>query len=267
MNKEIKRLFFAMEVHAPWPAKLPSGRLLDESHCHLTLAFLGNIPYSPLHNQLETFPKPPMRISVVGHFDSCLTLPPRHPHVVAWHARWLDENTPVADFQKTLMDWLISLDYSLDTRLWKPHVTICRQPFNSQAWMKAFVPLPFYTGSIHLYESTGNLQYIPIWSYPIKPPFEEIDHTADMAFIIRGETVHQLYQNAFTALAFKAPEFLNFFEPNPLLNTFDDLVIALNGILASVDRAVGCSMKAVSFHGSIMVLQDSSLQWEMIVDV
>jgi 2'-5' RNA ligase len=267
MLDEIKRLFFGIEVHAPWPSQLPPGRLLDEAHRHLTLAFLGNIPYPSLEDLLDHFPHPSMQVGSVGYFDSCLTLPPRHPHVIAWQAHWVDERSPVIAFQKTLVEWLLSHHYSLDTRAWKPHVTLCRQPFDSHAWKKVFVPLPFYASSIHLYESTGNLNYVPLWSYPIQPPFEEIDHTADMAFIIRGETLQQLYRNAFASLAFKAPQFLDFFSPEPSLQTLDDLIIVLNNIIAHMDSAVGCPMKAVSFHGKVVTLPNSLLQWEMIVDV
>jgi RNA 2',3'-cyclic 3'-phosphodiesterase len=267
MHEEIKRLFFGIEIHAPWPPKLPPGRLLDVTHRHLTLAFLGNIPVRLLLALLETFPIIPMRIGTAGYFDSCETLPPRHSHVIAWHARWLDDHHSVLIFQKNLTDWLLSHHYSLDTRPWNPHVTLCRQPFDPQAWKKAFTSLPFYTGAIHLYESIGNLNYIPLWSYPVKFPFEEIDHVADMAFIIRGETLEQLYRNAFICLAFKAPEYLNFFIPLKPVHTLDEIIITLNAILTNVDMSVGCPMKAVSFHGEIVHLQDSSLQWEMIVDV
>ena len=76
MKEEIKRLFFGVEVHAPWPSQLPSGRLLDETHRHLTLAFLGNIPYSSLMNHLDTFSIPPICVGSSGYFNSCLTLPP-----------------------------------------------------------------------------------------------------------------------------------------------------------------------------------------------
>ena len=31
MKEEIKRLFFGIEVHAPWPYLLPKGRILDHS--------------------------------------------------------------------------------------------------------------------------------------------------------------------------------------------------------------------------------------------
>ncbi len=267
MQEEVKRLFFGIEVHAPWPAQLPKGRLLDEAHRHLTLAFLGNIPYPPLRELLKNFPKLTLKIGSVGYFDSCLTLPPRHPTVVAWHAHWLDKHAPIVNIQKILSDWLASHGYSLDQRPWKPHVTLCRQPFDAQVWMQDFRPLPFYASSIHLFESTGNLRYLPIWSYPIKAPFAEINHTADIAFIIQGENLQQLYEHAFTALAFKAPEFIEFFTPVESFNHLDDVIIALNAIVSLVDSKIGSPLKAISFHGEIVPLQDSLLQWEMIVDV
>lgn len=266
MNDEIKRLFFGIEVHAPWPEKLPRGRLLDEIHRHLTLAFLGNIPFAPLQSVMEQFPSPSMKVGTVGYFDACLLLPPRHPHVVAWHAKWWDEQNPIITFQKKLSAWLASLGYSLDDRPWEPHATLCRSPFDSTKWKEAFAPLPFYTASIHLYESTGRLQYVPIWTLPIVQPFQEIDHTADMAFLIRGETLGHLYLNAFAALAYKAPSLLEFFSL-PIINSLDDLIIALNASIGRADSAVGCPMKAVSFHGEAAPLSDSILQWEMIVDV
>jgi 2'-5' RNA ligase len=266
-ESDIKRLFFGIEIHAPWPSQLPRGRLLDESHRHLTLAFLGNSAYSPLIEALNHFPKVLLKVGSVGYFDSCLILPPHHPHVMAWHAHWLMGDISIVNFQKILTDWLTSLGYGLDKRDWMPHVTLCRDPFDAEAWIKEFVPLPFYTGSIHLYESMGNLTYIPRWSYPIKAPFEEINHTADMAFIIRGESLQQIYSNAFTALAFKAPELVRFFIPQESFNHLDDIIMTLNDIISRADSIVGNPFKAISFHGEIIPLKDSLLQWEMIVDV
>lgn len=268
MKKEgIKRLFFAIETHAPWPSDFPKGRMLESSHRHLTLAFLGNIPFAPLLKLLDQFPKPPMRVGSAGYFDSCLPLPPRHPHVVAWHAKWWETNPPLHEFYSLLSQWLDSHHYAIDHRPWKPHVTLCRQPFDPEAWKQAFKPLPFYTGSIHLYESKGNLNYIPIWSYPLQFPFEEIEHTADMAFLIHGETPLQLYHHAFAALAFKMPELLDYFMPGVAITELVDIIVLLNAIICQADAAIGCPMKAVSFHGEISVQPDSLLQWEMIVDV
>lgn len=266
MKEEIKRLFFGIEVHAPWPAPLPKGRMLDESHRHLTLAFLGNIPFAPLLKLLEHFPKLPMHIGSVGFFDACLTLPARHPHVVAWQAHWWNGYSKCLELHSLLTQWLSSHRYSIDERKWLPHVTLCRQPFDPGKWKEAFKPLPFYTSSLHLYESIGNLNYIPIWSMPIPCPFEEIEHTADMAFIVRGETLLELYHHAFAALAFKAPDLLDYFMAGPIASLVD-IIVLLNAIICQADAAIGCPMKAVSFHGEIIVQPDSLLQWEMIVDV
>jgi 2'-5' RNA ligase/SHS2 domain-containing protein len=263
-----KRLFFGLEVSAPWPETLPLGRLLDVKHRHMTLAFLGNIPFPPLEKLLETFPACPMKVGSAGFFDKCLLLPPRHPKVLAWHVSWLAESSPVEPFQETLSHWLREAGYPIESREWLPHVTLCRAPFDPHAWKKSFSPLPFYTSAIHLYESVGNLVYEPIWTYPIAAPFVEIDHTADIAFIISGESLLQIYTNAFVALAFKFPEFTEYYEqPQINLSSIDDVVILLNQIVTAVDSADGSPIKAVSFHGNVIKQSNDVLNWEMIVDV
>ena len=267
MKDNIKRVFFGVEVEAPWPTELPRGRVLDAAHRHMTLAFLGNISYPPLRDILPNFPTPPMRIGLVGHFDKCLALPPHHPHVIAWHAYWQDDSRDLISFQKALSNWLRENNYTVDEREWLPHATLCRQPFNPREWEKAFSPIPFYTGAINLYESMGNLSYVPLWSYPLLVPFEEIEHMADMAFKVYGETIQQLYHHAFTALAFKFPQLLNYFKPIDSIQTLDEIIMALNDIIGRADAEIGCPMKAVSFHGDIMTHANATLEWEMIVDV
>lgn len=267
MKNENKRLFFGLQIAAPWPEDFPKGRLLDQAHRHMTVAFLGNVSFDSLQEGLTRFPLVSPRIGLVGHFNACIALPPAHPRVVAWHAVWLDESSGLIHFQKELVGWLKNLDYQVDAREWLPHVTLCRQPFDLVSWMKAFVPIPFYTGAIHLFESVGNLIYTPIWTCPIRAPFEEIEHTADRAFIVRGETLLQLYHHAFTALAFKCPALLDFFCPLQSQGTLDDIIIELNGIIGRADGSIGCPMKAVSYHGEVVELEDSTLEWEMIVDV
>lgn len=267
MKEGYKRLFFGVEVQAPWPEKLPLGRMLDEKHRHMTLAFLGNVPFPPLQESLKDIPHPGIKVGISGHFDACLFLPPGHPNVVAWRAVLKDEQLALANFQQTLSRWLMGQGYFLQEREWLPHMTLCRKPFDPHAWKKTFVSLPMCTGSIHLYESMGNLVYEPIWSFPIKKPFDEIEHTADIAFLVRGETLLQIYHNAFTALAFKFAPLLNFFKPRPKIETIDEIVMALNESVGDADGLEGCPFKAVSFHGDVIQLEDSTLQWEMIVDV
>lgn len=267
MNEEIKRVFFGVEVHAPWPLKLPHGRLLDEEHRHLTLAFLGNIPFHPLLDMLKNFSIPSPRVGTSGKFDRCLLLPKRHPNVVAWQASWYSNHTSIVFFQKELLDWLAQHNLPVDGREWLPHVTLCRRPFDAHAWERNFVPIPFFTQSLHLYESVGNLVYKPIWSLPVCPPFEELEHTADIAFKISGESYQELYVNAFTALAFKFCPLLDFYFQPSVIETIDDIVICLNDVIAKADSVIGAPFKAVSFHGEAIILPDKTLQWEMIVDV
>ena len=110
----------------------------------------------------------------------------------------------------------------------------------------------------------GDLKYEPIWSYPLLKPFEEIDHTADLAFLIRGENLQQLYQNAHLALSFSHPPFIKYIKEDPLEN-LDSVIRTLNRSLKELDQEEGAPFKAVSYHGSISV-QDTLL-WEMIIDV
>lgn len=267
MNEEIKRLFFGVEVHAAWPSSLLHGRILDETQRHLTLAFLGNVPFAPLAKILNDCPSLPMRTGSVGFFDSCVMLPPRHPHVVAWQANWWSGGSQLQDYQLILSEWLAAHHYAVDRRPWKPHVTLCRQPFIIEEWLKAFKPLPFYTSHVHLYESKGDLRYLPIVSFPVQAPFEEISHTADLAFNVYGESLQQLYFHAFAALALNAPELIDYLILGKPIASLVDIIVLLNAIICRADAEIGCPMKAVSFHGEIMVQLDSLLKWEMIVDV
>ena len=132
---------------------------------------------------------------------------------------------------------------------------------------KKFTPLPFATTNIHLYESLGNSSYIPLNTIPVKKPFEEIEHTADIAFIVRGWSLDELYHNGFTALAFKFPQLLPFFIKQVELSTVEDVIMAINQCLCEADTKIGCPMKGVSFHGQAAKQNDDTLEWEMIVDV
>lgn len=268
-NTTLKRLFFGIEIQAPWPEALPKGRLLDEKHRHLTLAFLGQIPYEPLMKKLDECPffTKPIPLGVSGWFDACLTLPTHHPHVVAWHPCWYQERSILFEIQFTLNEWLKQLGYKMDSREWLPHATLCRQPFDHKEWKKTFAPLPLSTSNIHLYESIGSCTYVPLWTYPIKKPFEEIEHTADIAFIVRGSSILELYHNGFTALAFKFPPLIHYFIQIDALNALEDVIITINQCMSLADTDIGCPMKAVSFHGNAAQTEDATLEWEMIVDV
>lgn len=268
MKNEIKRLFFGWEIASPWPEKFPKGRLLDENHRHMTLFFLGETDYPKLIKALENFPTPPFKMGVVGKFDQCLLLPKHFPNVVAWHGEFLEKKKEIFEFQKNFGQWLIKHDlfHKDSNREWLPHTTMCRKPFDFEGWKNSFHSLPFITGPIHLYESLGNLQYRSCWNYPLRHAFEEISHTADIAFHIFGETIEDLYLHAQMALAFKFPPLISFLSEGKEKISLDDMIIELNEIVTKADTMIGCPFKAISFHGELEQ-KENLLLWEMIVDV
>jgi len=265
MDSEIKKLFFAFEIMAPWPTEYPKGRLLAAESRHLTLAFLGNVNYFELKMILPEFPPLPFQVGPVGVFNKVLFLPPRRPHVVAWHSE-LDAAQPLNEYYHQLIHWLTDHHYRVDERDFLPHVTIARSPFVINEWRKSFFPIPMAITGLHLYESVGNLIYTPIWTYPLLSPFQELDHTADIAFLIRGETIEKLHFNAQIALAFKHSPMLPFIHVDHLESNLDDLIISLNALISRVDCEIGSPFKAVSFHGDLQE-ENHILKWEMIVDV
>jgi 2'-5' RNA ligase len=267
-NTSLKRLFFAFKVNMPWPSPLPHARLLDENVRHMTVAFLGQTDFSKLEPLLSTLPLPIFKVGQTGATDQILFLPERHPHVVAWHASDGNQMYSLANYAQQLIEWLLQHDFSPDTRHpFLPHITLGRAPFDRHAWQKAFVPLPLVVDSLHLFESQGQLHYQPVWSQFFKEPFLEIEHTADIAFHIRGESITQLFNNALTALAFKYPILLKFNSEASQISDIDDIIMALNRIISLADSVVGCPFKAISYHGEIEKEADGVLHWEMIVDV
>lgn len=268
MTEETKRLFFGFEVMAPWPAEFPKGRILDESCRHMTIAFLGQTPHERLTDQLTNLPAPPFKVGQVGHFDRCLFLPENHPRVTAWHMKWLNPESEIEGYYKQLVGWLKSNHFNVDERdRLLPHLTISRAPFSIKEWKEHFVKLPFMTKDLLLLESLGNLQYRPCWRLPIQAPFEELEHTADIAFRIRGESIHDLHRNALMALTFKFPSLIAYFASLRQVNDLDDLIIQLNEVVGQADMDKGCPFKAVSYHGSVAQAEDQTLTWDMIVDV
>lgn len=264
---EDKRLFFALEAEAPWWQKLPKGRLIKEDQRHLTVAFLGNIDFSLLKPHLSNCPIPGFQVGLTGVFDKVAFLPKNHPKVVAYHTSLEDLPLLIA-YVRTLGNWLNAHGFTPhEHKEFLPHITICRAPFDFQEWRQAFHQIPVVLKALHLYESAGGLQYTPIWTHHLHLPFEELDHTADVAFNIYGESLEQLFRHSFIALAFKDPELIKYWQKGGLdLKTIDDVIIALNQIVARADSAAGSPFKAVSFHGEVQK-ENGLLKWEMIVDV
>ena len=196
----------------------------------------------------------------MGWCDRLLFIPEEHPKVAAYHIEWLHGD--LAPLHAALQQWL-SLT---DKRAFLPHVTVARSPFDREEWRETFEEFPIALRAIHLYESRGHLTYVPLWTYPLLLPFEELEHTADIAFLIRGESLSALFAHAQIALSFKFPEFLRYFSRvcSQIFRRADHWSSTKGISLA--DQEIGCPFKAVSFHGEILQ-KEGLLLWEMIVDV
>ncbi|CCB91308.1 putative uncharacterized protein [Waddlia chondrophila 2032/99] len=120
---------------------------------------------------------------------------------------------------------------------------------------------PFSAHTVHLFEDEAS-----IWSLSFPPAFEEIDHTADIAFAVKGEDLEQLHYHALVALAFYEPQMIPFIPIPRSSADLDTIIIHLNSLITKIDTESGCAFKAVSFHGRIKEMQ-GFLQWEMMIDV
>jgi RNA 2',3'-cyclic 3'-phosphodiesterase len=162
--EDTQRLFFGAETIAPWPKELPRGRLVEESSRHLTLAFLGTISFKSLEPHLFTIPQAPFDIGIVGISDQLLALPNRHARVIACHVKWLEHEETLRSFHRALIQWLLKANYTVQDRELLSHITIARAPFDRDEWMQLQLCLPFVLKGFHLYESVGNLSYVPLLS-------------------------------------------------------------------------------------------------------
>jgi len=263
---EFKRLFFAVEVIAPWPDQFPNGRILLETDRHLTLAFLGDVDVDRLQLLFSDFPKPSFSIGLAGIFDQVLFLPRDPPHVAAWHIQLLEQKEEFLAFQKVLSGWLEAQGFSPKdkNREFLSHMTIARQPFVLREWKETFQKLPLFLKDLRLCESLGDSKYKVLWNQSILAPFDSIEHTADLAFRVRGTSFSQLHLHAQLSLSFHFPPLIQYFSFAEV-SSLEQIISSLNRIIAQVDTEIGCPFKAVSFHGDLWV--HDFLEWEMIVDV
>lgn len=266
MENDLKRLFFAFEVDAPWPETLPKGRVLAEADRHMTVAFLGTTSLRRLQRLANTFPSSPEPIGPVGMFDGCLFLPKGAPNVVSWHAHLASNFGVWTGFQQKVVGWLNDNGYNVSMRSFLPHVTLARTPFRSSEWRETFASLPFVVKGLHLYESVGKLVYTSRLQFPLQPAFEELDHTADLSFAVRGRDLCQLEHHACYALAFKFPDLLPYIKQDRSAASLENVIENLNAVIACADQEIGCPFKAVTYSGELEQ-QEGHLTWEMIVDV
>ncbi|GAB4187729.1 MAG: hypothetical protein Tsb0015_06780 [Simkaniaceae bacterium] len=264
-----KRLFFGAEVQAPWPERMPeSGRFLDPDHRHMTLAFLGDASWEDLKEILSCCPINELKIGIAGKFSKVVFFPSeKYQRVAAWEVEILEKVQIFMEIQERLCSWLEENNFSVDKRKFHPHVTMARGKVDQEEWKSLFEPIPLVVTSIHLYESLGRSQYKSLWHYPLLWPFEEIEHTADLAFLVRGKSPEEVHLHAQLALTFSFPELLPFVELDSLSEDLDDIVIQLNDLVTRSDQEIGCPIKAVSFHGEVKKIQEEIYQWEMIIDV
>ena len=264
-ESDTKRLFFGAQVKAAWPQELASGRLIAEDARHITLVFIGQEDFPMLERQLKHIPKPSFRIGIAGVGSEWVFLPKEDARVVALNTTWFEDPQPLFSFQMALSEWLISCGYTLKKHSFVPHITVARSPFEKEEWKKHFEPVPFFLSTFHLYESLGHLNYRSLWNHSLIDPFIELDHTADIAFEIRAQSIKQLFVHAQLALFFKFPPLSQFYTPSST-EALDAIIMELNRMIALADAEGGCPFKAVSFHGTI-VKRDGLFTWEMIVDV
>ncbi len=265
LHEEKGPFCLGLKVDAPWPEEMPKGVCVSENFRHIKIADFPHLSDQREQGleQLHAFSLKRM-VGQVGDFDSCFFLPSDQPQEVGWRAH----SEELLTFQNGLLKELFFLHPKEEKEEnQNPSMLLCRSPFDPEEWQKAFIPLPFKTDALHLYAQEGPLLFRSLWSVSFLPSFEEEEHTADMAFKIHGENLQEIYRHAFTALAFKIPELLPFFIPLPHIDHLDDIVIVLNQSVSAADAAIGCPLKAVSFHGDLVYLDPSTLQWEMIVDV
>ncbi len=266
-RESTKRLFLAFEIAAPWPEKHPKARFLREQDRHITLVFLGDVAWEPMPQRLDKMPKPTFHLSPAGICDNFLFLPPRHPRVVSYHIFWKTAGEALASYQDEVSSWFSEKGYKINKRSFLPHVTIGRSPFAVSAWKKHFQALPCIAKNLHLYESFEHLHYKPIWTFPMVAPFEQIDHTADLAFRIRGNTLRDLLIHSILALAFHDPTILEIDFPKESPDSLDEIIALLNRVISESHDKFAYKFKGIFHHGEIKKRKDNLLEWEMSVDL
>lgn len=243
----MSRVFIGFQVDAPWPAKLPNGGHIHPGERHMTLAFLGDVDLDSLLSHLPEFPLPPLTMGFVGHFSETLFLPPKHPSVVAWHADLEEKHREISEYQLQVSDWLKLRGFppAGEHRVWLPHVSICRTPFDKHEWEQVFEKYPFTCSKIHLYESVGNLRYESRWIYSLFPPFEQIKNSEGLVYTIRGKSLDEVYKHTQAALTFLDTHFLSAFDERAQPKNIEQMERSFNDSLRRVNAKWGSSVKSL----------------------
>ncbi len=262
--------FIAAEVIAPWPEKMPkSGRLISPDSRHLTLAHLRETSFQSIEKVLAKSPIHHLKISPVGQFTDTLFLPnSKQPRLVAWEVQRLEKKKASRQILQDVRDDLENCGIEIDKKAFHPHVTLAQGDIDVDEWKDHFTKIPLILKKIHLYRSEGNGRYQSLWNLPLELPFQEMPHTADMAFLLRGKTPEEIHLHAQVAIAFAFPQFFPYLDQENSSHHLDDIVIHLNELVSRVDCAMGSPLKAVSFHGEIAKKAINDIyEWEMIIDV
>jgi 2'-5' RNA ligase len=262
------RVFIALSLDAVWPEVYPPGKLIPDESKHMTLVFLGAVSHPTLTQIKSGFPDPSWMLGPAGFFDAVEFLPPRAPRVVVWHAKWVYD-PGVATYQTQLKNWVSSLGIQVERRVFLPHVTLARSPFEMDSWKKQFVPLPFCVTGVHVFRSFPNSVYQSLWERPLKPVFEELEHTADRAYSIRGRTYADLLSHAWLTLSGVEPGLLTLPFPRSQVQNLNQVVEQINVNLSMADEQIGVPVKAVSYAGDVKPVTQTQpwIEWKMICDV
>jgi 2'-5' RNA ligase len=158
------RLFIAIDLPerikddiAATYVALPGARWVDETHLHLTLRFIGEVPgdvAGRIADALGSVSGPPFTLAMksVGFF------PPRREPRILWAG--IAEDEEVIRLQTRIERCLTSIGIDPDGRKFHPHVTVARlngtPPHKAAQYVthhSLFATEQFSVSAFHLYES------------------------------------------------------------------------------------------------------------------